>query len=141
MKKVIVKESGIHNTGLYAAEPIKKGAVIIEYRGEKIAKEEGDRRADSGNDYILILDEQYDLDGTVNGNEARFANHSCNPNCLIKVKDGKAYIAAMKDIKEGEELSYDYEFDEEQEVTKCSCKSAACRGYINLDISPKPVPK
>src|SRR3989338_8657755 len=129
LPKISVRHSGIHGTGVYAAEPIAKGRRIIEYTGEKISKEEGDRRAETNN-YILILNDNWDLDGTVGGNDSRFVNHSCSPNTDIVVDNERAWIVAIRDIEEGEELSFDYDFEKDDSPVKCRCGSPECRGYI-----------
>ena len=127
--EIIVRQSAIHGTGVYAAQPIAKGRRIIEYTGEKISKEEGDRRAETNN-YILILDDNWDLDGIVDGNDSRFVNHSCSPNTDIVVDNERAWIVAIRDIEEGEELSFDYDFEKDDSPVKCRCGSPECRGYI-----------
>lgn len=140
---IIVKESSIHNKGIFAAKDIPKGAKILEYVGEKITKRESDRRADevlaraakdpsSGAVYIFTLNRWHDIDGDVPYNTAKYINHSCSPNCeVIQEKDDSLWIVAERDIKKGEELSYNYgyEFDA-YEDHPCKCGSPNCVGYI-----------
>lgn len=132
LPKIEVRQSSIHGTGVYAAEPIAKGMYIIEYTGEKISKEEGTRRSESvpGHTFIFMLDDQWDIDGAAGGNDSRFINHSCSPNTDIVIENGKIWIVALRDIAEGEELSYDYSFEKDENPTQCKCGSPACRGFI-----------
>ena len=138
-----VKKSRIHGTGVFASEPIKKNIDIIEYIGEKITKKEGDRRSEqrikkylnstkTGSVYIFELNKKYDIDGSPLYNKARYINHSCEPNCEVFGEGLKIWIFAMKNIKKGEELSYDYgfSFDQEYKNYPCNCGSKNCAGYI-----------
>jgi len=132
LPKIVARQSGIHGTGVYAAEPISNGRRIIEYTGERISKEEGTKRADASPFYtfIFILDDEWDVDGAVGGNDSRFINHSCEPNCEIIIEDGRIWIAALRDIEDGEELTYDYSFERDENPTQCKCNSQGCRGII-----------
>ena len=132
LPKLIVKKSKIHNSGVFAAEPIKEDQKIIEYTGEKIPSEEGDRRSeiDEKLTYIFLLNDNYDIDGSVNGNDARLINHCCDPNAYIDIIDDHIWIIADRDIAEGEEITYDYTFEAEK-LEGCCCKSKNCRGFIN----------
>ena len=147
-----VKKSKIHNSGVFAVFDIKKNTKIIEYIGEKVTKAEGDRRSErrikrylnskkTGSVYIFELNKKYDIDGSPNYNKARYINHSCNPNCEVEIVRGKIWISSIKDIKKGEELSYDYgyEFDEDDYIDHvCKCGSNNCIGYIiSSDDWPK----
>ena len=80
----------------------------------------------------LILNSRYDLDGDFKYNTARLINHSCNPNCEVDGKGLKLWIFSLRDIKKGEELSYDYgfSFDEDYKQFPCKCGSKNCCGYI-----------
>lgn len=130
--KIIVKESQIHGRGVYADESIKEETKIIEYTGEKITGKEGDRRSeiDKKLTYIFMLNDEYDIDGNVNGNDARLINHSCSPNSYIDIIDDHIWIISERDIVKGEELTYDYVFDAD-ELEECICGSKTCRGYLN----------
>lgn len=152
MAKYSVRDSKIHGTGVFAEEDIKKGTKILEYLGEKVSKEEGNKREQeqlkkakhgSGQVYLFELDEESDIDGDVPYNDARFVNHSCDPNCEVEIKDGHIWFVAIRDIKNGEELSIDYGFDLEyfgQYLCKCGAKN--CVGFIvgkdHWDKIPKP---
>ena len=81
--------------------------------------------------YLILID-RYDLDGDFKYNTARLINHSCKPNCEVDGKGLKLWIFALRDIKKGEELSYDYGFgfDEDYRQFPCKCGSKNCCGYI-----------
>ena len=137
------KKSPLHGSGLFAKNDIKKGSKVIQYIGDKVTKKEGDKRADrqirkakkdknNGMVYVFELNKRYDIDGDVNYNFAKYINHSCNPNCEVVGKGLKLWIKSIKDIKKGEELSYDYgfSFDENFKDYPCRCNSKNCCGYI-----------
>ncbi len=141
-KLIYIKNSEIHGSGVFATKDITKGTKIIEYIGEKISKEESDKRQEEqeeifkkdnskGAVYIFELDDEYDIDGNFEYNHARLINHSCSPNCQYEMIDHKIWIVAKRDIKEGEELSYNYGFDlEDYKDHPCKCGSENCVGYI-----------
>lgn len=155
MDKIKVEKSGIHATGVFAAQDIPKGKVVIEYIGEKITKDESNRRLEAsleelpgscgeGAVYIVDLDEEYDLDGDVPDNPAKYINHSCDPNCEMEIRDGRVFFRSLRDIKTGEELSFNYgygiedsETEEDLEDFKCNCGSPKCVGYM-IDESDWP---
>lgn len=137
-----IKNSKIHGVGIFAAKNIPKKTKIIEYVGDKVTKKEGERRAEKqleksrghssgGGVYVFELDKKYDVDGSVKYNTARFINHSCDPNCITDVRNGKIWIKALKNIKKGAELSYDYGYDMDSfEAHPCFCGTKKCVGYI-----------
>jgi len=136
------RESAVHGTGLYATTDIAKDEWIIEYVGEKIDKAESERRclaqleeaAQTGGAavYMFTLDDEWDLDGSGEDNVARLINHSCEPNCEAQIwKDREIWVTALKDIQEGEELSFNYGFDlDNYRDHPCRCGSDRCVGYI-----------
>jgi len=135
MKLYKVKKSNIDKRGLYASKNIKPGTKIIEYIGKLIAKKETETNPKFDNDkdiYLFNINNKYDLDGDYSWNTARLINHSCNPNCEVGGKGLKLWITAIKDIKKGEELSYDYGFgyDLDYKQFPCKCGSQNCVGYI-----------
>ena len=132
LPKLILKKSSIHGGGMFAVEPIKEGQKIVEYKGEKILSKEGDRRSeiDDKLTYIFVLNDEYDIDGSVNGNEARLVNHSCDPNAYADIIDAVIWIIADRDIAKGGEITYDYSFDAD-DLEECCCGSEKCRGHIN----------
>ena len=137
------KKSGVHGSGLFASQNIKKGSKIIEYVGDKVTKKEGDRRADiqldkakeninNGMVYIFELNKRYDIDGSAKYNHARLINHSCSPNCEVVIDNNEIWILAIKKIKKNAELSYNYgyAYDEDYVDHICKCGSSKCVGYI-----------
>ena len=137
------KKSLLHGSGLFALSNIKKGEQVIEYIGDKVTKKEGDKRADkqikkaeknkkNGMVYVFELNKKYDIDGGVPRNYARFINHSCDPNCEVDGVGLKIWVYSIKDIKKGEELTYDYgfSFDSDYKNYPCRCGSKKCVGYI-----------
>ena len=139
-----LKKSKVHGIGIVALKNISKKTNVIEYIGEKISKKEGDRRSserikkylnkeNEGSVYIFELNKKYDIDGSPMYNNARYINHSCNPNCEVDIIDNKIWIIAIKNIKKGEELSYDYGYVFDKDDFKehvCKCASKKCIGYI-----------
>lgn len=126
-----VRQSAIHGTGGYARRDISAGTRVVEYVGERITKAESDRRCEANNEYIFIIDDEWDLDGRQSWNPARFINHSCAPNCEAEWDGDRLFIVALRDIKQGEELSFNYGYDlENYEDHKCHCRTAQCVGYI-----------
>ena len=135
MKLYKVGFSKINNKGLFAKKDIRKGTKIIDYLGKIITKKETDRNPKFDNSkaiYLYNLSSKYDLDGDFAYNTARLINHSCNPNCEVDGQGLKLWISSIKDIKKGEELTYDYGFgfDEDYKDFPCRCRSKNCVGYI-----------
>ena len=113
MKPYKIIKSNIHHQGLCAARNIKIGEKIIEYVGKKITHKQAENNTKYGYDvtYLFRINKKYLLDGDFKFNTARLINHSCDPNCeVLDTSKTKIWITAMKDIKKGEELSYDYGF-------------------------------
>ncbi len=136
--------SKIHAWGVFAEEPISKGDMIVEYRGELIGiavsniRELEYERSKVGCDYMFRIDSFTVCDATKQGNMARFINASCDPNCytkIINVMDTKRIVIyAKRNIVVGEELCYDYkfqlEFDEKKRIP-CYCGARKCKGFMN----------
>ena len=138
--------SGIHNWGVFADSDICVGDLIVEYRGEIIGniraekREKEYERAKIGSDYMFRIDKDTVCDATKLGNVARFINASCDPNCYTKIitveGNKRIVIYAKKDIREGDELCYDYKFPLEYDPSKripCHCGTRNCRGFMNWD--------
>lgn len=136
-----VRGSSIHGRGVYATRDIAKDEKIIEYVGEIISKEESAKRGSEQHErsinhgdaavYIFNLNDKWDLDGNVPWNTARLINHSCEPNCEAWMDGKRIFIHAIRDIKEGEELTFDYGFDVDcYEDHPCLCGRDSCVGYI-----------
>lgn len=142
-----VCSSPIHGTGVFARCRIPKGARIIEYTGERISHAQADARYDEDamenpHTVLFTVDKKTVIDAGVGGNEARFINHSCEPNCEAVIEDQRVFIAARRDIRRGEELTYDYHLEyqgryrpEWRERYACHCGSPSCKGTLLL---PKP---
>ena len=139
-----VRPSSLHGLGGFALVTIPQGTRIAEYVGERMTEAEVDARyADRDTDHTFIFHVEGDVyvDASVGGNDSRFINHSCDPNCESDVIDGRVYIQAIRDIEPGEELTYDYALEPEDELLpasgelpyKCRCGSPACRGTM-LDL-------
>lgn len=132
---VTVRRSGVHGRGLFAARDLPKGTYVMEYRGERVAKREGSRRTDAqwerGRVYTFELSRRFDLDGSPRWNLARLANFSCDPNCESHNERGRRiWIVALRDIRKGQEITYDYNFSLVDPPPRCRCGSRRCRGYI-----------
>ena len=123
--------SSIDRLGGFARTDIATGTCVIEYIGEKITKADSLHRCEANNEYIFTLDEEYDLDGNVPWNPARWLNHSCEPNCEAVLDEGRVWIVALRDIKAGEELTFNYGYDlENYREHPCRCGTSECVGYI-----------
>ena len=128
---VWVGTSRIAGKGLFAAQAITQGTRILPYIGEKIFPAEATRRIAQGNAYIFFFDARSDIDGKTPKNTARYINHSCEPNCETDLLDGQIWILALRDIQDGEELSYDYGYELAGYVQRpCTCGAKTCCGYI-----------
>ncbi|MEP6662137.1 MAG: SET domain-containing protein-lysine N-methyltransferase [Verrucomicrobiota bacterium] len=126
-----VRSSAIHGTGCFALRKIRKGKPVIEYVGEKISKAESLKRCEEQNVYIFALDDEFDLDGSVDWNPAKFINHSCAPNCEAEFFGDQIWIMALCDIKAGEEISFNYSYDlQDYREHPCRCRAAECVGYM-----------
>ncbi|XP_056174705.1 uncharacterized protein LOC115686186 isoform X3 [Syzygium oleosum] len=146
-KRLVVYKSGIHALGLYASQFIYRGEMVVEYVGEIVGLRIADKREreyQSGRRiqcksacYFFRIDKEHIIDATRKGGIARFVNHSCQPNCVAKVisvrDEKKVIFFAQRDILPGEEITYDYHFNHEDEGKKipCHCKSINCRRYLN----------
>jgi uncharacterized protein len=137
-----VRGSKVHGLGIFALRRIKKGTRIIEYVGERVSHDEADRRyedkdANDSHTFLFIVDSKTVIDAGVDGNEARYFNHSCDPNCESVVENRRVYIEAIRTIESGEEMTYDYQIQREDddppnidEVFACRCGFARCRGTM-----------
>ena len=144
---VEARNSTIHGRGVYAIAPIKKGTRVLEYLGERISHGEADARYeqkgdDDGHTFLFIASNRTVIDAGVDGNDARFINHSCNPNCETVIENSRVFIDAIRNIKPGEELGYDYQLtwestDDPAELAlyACRCGARKCRGSM-LDKEP-----
>jgi SET domain-containing protein len=143
--KFIVRNSEVHGRGVYAGRVLKKGERIIEYKGEHITWKEADRRPPSDPDdphhtfFFSLSGGKMVIDASVGGNAARFVNHSCAPNCETEEDEEgeRVFIHALRSIKAGEELNYDYGLLIDERITptlkknyECRCGAKTCRGTM-----------
>ena len=149
MTAFVVRHSTIHGTGVFAARDIAAEEEIIEYAGRRITPAQADAEYpdDDGHTFLYVLNEHWLIDAGVDGNDARWINHSCDPNCevwLIETEDGdpahdRLVIQAMRLIRAGEELTYDYGIVTDEPITDairalwvCRCGSPKCKGTMLL---------
>jgi SET domain-containing protein len=110
---------------------LRKGQRIIEYIGPKISKAQGLAERERGNAYLFSFDENYDIDGSVMWNPARFLNHSCAPNCESDIVRDQIWLYAKRRIHAGEELTYNYGFGlGGYEERPCNCGALTCVGFM-----------
>lgn len=140
----IVRQSPIHGRGVFARRNIPAGTRIIEYQGKRITSAEADRRHPANQDdpfhtFFFVLSSGKVIDGNDQGNDARWINHACDPNCESEEGRGgkRVYIKAKRDIARGEELNYDYGLVMDDKITAqdqrdyaCRCGSPKCRGTM-----------
>lgn len=131
---------------MFAVQDLAEGERIIEYKGEIITWKEALRRhphdpAQPNHTFYFHIDDGRVIDGNVDGNAARWINHSCEPNCEADEVDGRVYIKALRNIAAGEELNYDYGLIIDEPYTEkllsefpCYCGSEQCRGTL---LTPK----
>ena len=133
----------MHGLGAFAVRPIPAGTRLIEYAGARITPAEADERypdvpgAMHHHTCLFAIDDDIVIDASVNGNDAKFINHSCDPNCDAVVEDDRIWIETIRDVEAGEELAYDYAFILPERHTPaakrrypCHCGASKCRGTI-----------
>ena len=126
------RRSKLHGWGVFATQPISKNTRIIEYTGEKITQRESRAREARyrmrGTIWCFDLNRRWVIDANVGGNDARFVNHSCRPNCYSQIIDGRIWIRAARNIEAGEELTYNYNTNGHAGIP-CQCR-AGCTGRL-----------
>ncbi len=131
---LVIRRSRIHNAGCYTKAAIKKGAQIVEYTGPRMTAAEANKKyKNATRTYLFGLDDEKTvIDGE---GIAAFINHSCAPNCEPDEIGGRVWIFALRNIKAGEELTYDYNlYDGElNDKSICHCKAKNCRGTMYSD--------
>lgn len=151
-KKIATRKSTIHGNGMFAVAAIAKGTRLIEYKGQRRTHEEVDAGdggdIESGHTFLFTLNDAWVIDANIEGNAARWINHSCEPNCeavLVEDEDApknsRVFIEAIRSIQLGEELTYDYGITLAQRHTPrlkaiwaCRCGSKKCTGTM---LKPK----
>lgn len=137
-----VGPSSIEGKGVFAKRTIPRGTRIIEYTGARRTIESLVANVASGEKpsvYLIHLHEGMVIDGAVDGNDARFINHGCDPNCEVYLFDDRLYVYAMRDIDPDEELTFDYALNAPPGLAvntggakdyACRCGSPNCRGTM-----------
>ena len=152
-RKIVARKSPIHGNGVFAAAPLRKGERVVEYKGRRRSHDEvdGDTSGDveSGHTFLFTLNDDWVVDANYEGNDARWINHSCDPNCeaVIDEAEGedrrkdRVFIEALRDIAPGEELTYNYGIvlaerhtARLKKVWACLCGSPKCTGTM---LQPK----
>ena len=127
LPRIVRRRSPLHGFGVFAAERIRKNARVIDYAGELVRNDESEAREErylaEGCIWVFRVNRNWSRDANVGGNIARFINHSCTPNCWFEVVDKTIWIRARRDIRKGEELTYDYSIDGERTIP-CRCRPA-----------------
>jgi SET domain-containing protein len=137
-----VRRSGIHGRGVFARLPIQEDEVVIEYKGEVVSEAEIERRYPENfqginHTFVFGVEHDYNIDGGSRGNAARWINHSCGPNCDSYEENRRIFIRAIRPIRPGEELTYDYAIGAGERLTPavkarwpCWCGAKKCRGTV-----------
>jgi len=143
----VVRQSEVHGKGVFASRKLPAGTAVIEYKGERIDLEEADRRAEKrrwpiNHTYFFSLADGRVIDGGRRGNDARYINHACEPNCeAMEHDDGRVFIYTLRDINRGEELNYNYALIYEGRHTPAVKRAFACRcgtpGCTGSYLAPK----
>ena len=129
---IVRRRSGVHGWGVFALEPITKNTRIIDYAGELIDHKESLTREtkylEQGCIWCFAVNSRWVRDANVDGNLARFINHACRPNCYSQIIGKTIWIRASRNIKAGEELTYNYYTDGEK-LIPCRCRPG-CRTHL-----------
>jgi len=137
-----VRHSPVHGYGVFALRKIRKGTTITEYLGERVSHDEADSRYENkepndNHTFLFTVDSKTVIDGGVGGNDARYINHGCDPNCESTTLKKRIYVEAVRTIQPGEELAYDYQIERDpedppnvDEIFACRCGAAKCRGSM-----------
>jgi uncharacterized protein len=140
---VKVRPSGVHGRGIYATQFIPEDTRIIEYTGQRTSWDDAPNDENDPHTFNFGLENGKVINPEIGGNEARWINHSCDPNCEAIEEDDRIFIYALRDIEPGEELFYDYDLEIDEPITetsmkehRCSCGSPNCRGTM-LDIKKR----
>jgi uncharacterized protein len=145
-KRIQVRKSGVHGKGVFSTTKLKKGEVLIEYKGEVITWKQALRRhphdpKDPDHTFYFHIDDKHVIDAKFGGNAARWINHACTPNCEADEIDGRIFIKTLTKIAADTELFYDYGLIIDEPYTKklkkqfeCRCGTKKCRGTM---LAPK----
>lgn len=152
-RNIVVRRSGIHGKGVFAARDLPAGKPLLPYRGRLLTHEQADARYgddyDSGHTFLFTLNDSYVIDANFEGNSARWINHSCDPNCeamVVESADGdpahdRVVIQTLRPIRAGEELCYNYGITlavrhspRLKRLWPCHCGTRNCSGTL---LQPK----
>lgn len=141
-----IRASPVQGLGAFATEFIPAGTRLIEYAGERLTPSQADARypdvaGERHHTFLFAIDDDIVIDAAVGGNEARWINHSCDPNCDAVIEDDRIWIESVRDIEPDEELAYDYAYVLPERHTPlakrrfpCNCGAPRCRGTL---LKPK----
>jgi len=134
-----IRRSPIHRLGVFAAERIPRGHMVIEYTGQRMSILALLKRAERMSlaacaklIYLVRVNRYWVVDGAIGGSGAEFINHSCEPNLRLRRLHEHLLLFSRRMIRKGEELSWDYHLSKKTEPISCCCGSSKCRGTINL---------
>ncbi len=148
-RRIAARRSPIHGNGVFATAPISKGDEIIQYKGKLLTQDEADDLygdgGETGHTFLFTLNDEYIIDANQRGNSARWINHGCAPNCRAVVAESasadrrrdKVVIEALRNIRAGEELTYDYGIVLDvphtarlKKLWRCLCGAPSCTGTL-----------
>jgi SET domain-containing protein len=152
-RRIVQRRSPIHGNGVFAAADLPADIELVEYRGRLLTHAQADRKyaggSDTGHTFLFTLNDRYIIDANVDGNVARWINHSCAPNCQATVEESedgnprhdRVLIETLRPIRKGEELTYDYGITLDERLTPrlkriwaCRCGAPNCIGTM---LKPK----
>src|SRR5215212_240433 len=134
-----IRPSPMQGLGAFATRRIPGGVRLVEYAGERLTEAQADARypdvaGERHHTFLFAIGDGVVIDAAVGGNEARWINHSCDPNCDAVIDGGRIWIETIRDVMPGEELAYDYAYELEERHTPsakrrfpCNCAAASCR--------------
>jgi uncharacterized protein len=137
-RRIVVRRSSIHGKGVFATTHMPAGTRLIEYKGERISDEDSEHLyTETTHTFLFMLENNEVIDGSRNGNNARWINHSCEPNCEASEEDGRVFIDALSNLEAGDEITIDYNLYLEARYTAalkrqyaCGCGTEQCRGTL-----------
>jgi uncharacterized protein len=141
---IVVRRSPIQGRGVFSTRDVAEGERIVEYTGARLSHAQADERCPDDeassrhHTFLFAVDEKVVIDGGEGGNDARYINHSCEPNCEVVIERRRVFIHALRDIRAGEELTYDYWYltdesytmDDLRRIYPCRCGTEGCRGTL-----------
>ena len=145
-RRIQTRRSGVHGKGVFAVQDLAEGETLSEYVGELISWELAQQRhphdpQDPNHTFYFHIDDGHVIDALYGGNSSRWINHSCAPNCVADEVDGRVFIRALRNIRAGDELNYDYGLVIDERYTPalkaqypCWCGTRNCRGTL---LAPK----